>query len=65
MTRPKVLDMDILDSIVRVQQRHPELIRPVLEVHEEYELSKAFRRGSKSEDQNRCFKDGDIDRNNR
>ena len=47
--RAKDLEVDILDRIARIQQRYPELIRPGLEVHEEYGLSRSFRRGSNSE----------------
>ena len=41
------------------------MIHPSLVVHEEYDLSRSFRRGSNSEVQNRGVEDGDIDRNNR
>ena len=40
------------------------MIRPGLVVHEEYSLSRSFRRGSNSEVQNRGVEDRDIDRNN-
>ena len=45
MMRYKDLEIDILDRIARTQQDHPELIRPGLDVHEEYGLSRSFRRG--------------------
>ena len=63
--RSKDLEMDMLDRISRIQQRHPELIRPGLKVHEKYGLSRSLRRGSNLEAQNRRVNDGDIDRNNR
>ena len=65
MMRSKDLEVDILDRIARIQQKYPELIRPGLEVHEKYEISRSFRRWSNSEVQNRGVDDGDIDRNNR
>ena len=65
MMRSKDLEVDILDRIARIQQDHPDLIRSGLDVHEEYGLSRSFRRGSNSEAQNRGVDDGDIDRNNR
>ena len=65
MIRSNDLEMDILDRIARIQQRHPELIQPRLEVHKEYRISISFRRGSKSEAQNREVEDDDIDHNNR
>ena len=57
--------MDILGRISRIQKEHLDLIRPGLDVNEEYGLSRSFRRGSNSEAQNRGVEDGDIDRNNR
>ena len=55
--KSKDLEVDILDRIGRIQQRYPELFRPGLEVHEEYGLSRSFRRGSNSEAQNRGVPD--------
>ena len=63
--RSKNLEVDILDQIARIQQEHPYLIRPGLDVYEENGLSRSFRRDSNSEAQNRGVEDGDIDRNNR
>ena len=65
MMRAKNLKVDILDRIVIIQQRYPELIRPGVEVYDEYRLSKSFRRGSNSVAQNRGISNGDIDYNNR
>ena len=63
--RSKDLEMDILNRISRIQQRNSELIRPGSEVHEDYGFSRTFQQNSKSETQNRRFKDGDVDHNNR
>ena len=41
------------------------MIRESVDVHEEYGLSRSFRRGSKSEDLNRGVDEVTIDRNNR
>ena len=57
MMRSKDLEVDILDRIARIQQKYPELIRPGLEVHEEYGISRSFRRWSNSEVQNRGVDD--------
>ena len=65
MVNAKDLEVDSLNRIARIQQRYPDLIRPGSEVHEEYGLSRSFRRGSKSEVKNRGVSDSDIDRNNR
>ena len=63
--RSRDLEIDILDRIARIQQEYPDLIRPGLEIHEKYRLSRSFRLGSNSEDQNLRVDDWDIDRNNR
>ena len=63
--RSKDPEIDILDKIDRIQQRYPALIRPGLEVHEEYGISRSFRRDSNLDAHNRGVIDGDIDRNNR
>ena len=55
--RAKDLKVDILDRIAKIQQRYLDLIRPGLEVHEEYGLSRSFRRGSNSEVQYREVSD--------
>ena len=61
----KDLENDILERIVQVQHSYPELIRGIVDVHEEHGLSRSFRRGSNSEAQNRKVSESDIDRNNR
>ena len=58
MMRSKNPETDILDKIDRIQQRYPELIRPGLEVHEEYGISRSFRRGSNLDAHNRGVKMG-------
>ena len=63
--RSKDSEVDILYQIARIQQEHPFLIRPGLDVYEENGLSRSFRRDSNSEAQNWGVEDGDIDRNNR
>ena len=65
MMRSKDLEVDILDRIAMIQQEYPDLIRPGVEVHEEYGLSRFFRWGSNSEAQNYGVDDRGIDRNNR
>jgi len=49
MIKSKDLEVDILDRIAIIQQGYPDLIRPGVEVHEEYGLSRSFGRGSNSE----------------
>ena len=63
--KPKDFEVNILYQIALIQRRYPDLIRPVVEVHEEYRLLRSFRRNSNSEAQNRRVCDGDIDHNNR
>ena len=63
--KSKDLEVDILDRIAVIQRRYPDLIRPGVEVNEEYGLSRFFRRGSNSEANNRGVSEGGIDHNNR
>ena len=49
----KDMEVDILDRIVTIQSKHPELIGVRVDVYEEYGLSRSFRRGSNSEALNR------------
>ena len=49
MMKSKELKVDILDRIAIIQQGYPDLIRPGVEVHEEYGLSRSFERSSNSE----------------
>ena len=51
--------------MARVQRFLPELIRESVDVHDEYGLSRSFRRGSNSEAVNRGVDEATIDRNNR
>ena len=46
----EVVDMEsnILDSIERIQTRFPDVIRASNNAHEEYGVSRSFRRGSHS-----------------
>jgi len=59
------LELFVLDRITRVKSSFTEMIRESVDVHEEYGLSRSFRRGSKSEDLNRGVDEVTIDRNNR
>ena len=65
--RMKLKDLDggILDRLAKVQRFFPDLISPAVDVHEEYGLSRSFRRGSTSEAINRGVTDSEVDRNNR
>ena len=64
-TTLKDFDGEILERIARVQSSFPELILSSINVHEEYGLSRSFRRGSNSEALNRGVSEATIDRNNR
>ena len=64
-TKLKNLEGGILDRLAKVQRLFPALISSVVDVHEEYGLSRSFRRGSTSEAINRGVTDSEIDRNNR
>ena len=59
------LTSGILDRLAQVQRQFPELIRTVVDVYEDYGLSRSFRRGSTSEAINRGVPESVIDRNNR
>ena len=59
------MEPDILDRIDRIQARYPDLIRASINVHEEYGVSRSFRRGSNSRAQKRCVSEAEIERNNR
>jgi hypothetical protein len=54
------LEMGILDRLQAVQARHPDLISPDVHVHEEYGLSRSFRRGSTSEARAHNVDDRDV-----
>ena len=43
--RSKDSEVGTLDLISRTQQEHPDLIRPGLEMHEEYTILRSFQRG--------------------
>ena len=61
----KNLKGEILDRVARVQRNFPLLIGSTVDVHEEYELSCSFRRGSTSEALNRGVSDSEVEKNNR
>ena len=48
-TRPKDLEMEILNMIARIQQMYPELIQPGLKMHKDNRISRSSRRGLKLE----------------
>jgi len=56
----QTFEMGILDRLQAVQARHPDLIAPDVLVHEEYGLSRSFRRGSTSEARARRVDDRDV-----
>jgi hypothetical protein len=58
-------ELDILDRLHSIQQQHPELIPPDVQVYEEYGLSRSFRRGSTSEARSRGVQDSDVNLINR
>lgn len=53
-------EMGILDRLQAIQARHPELISPDVQVHDEYGLSRSFRRGFTSEARARKVDDRDV-----
>jgi len=61
----KDFELDILDRLHIIQQQHPELIPPDVQVYEEYGLSRSFRRGSTSEARSRGVQDSDVNLINR
>jgi hypothetical protein len=58
-------ELDILDRLHLIQQHHPELIPPDVQVFEEYGISRSFRRGSTSEARSRAVQENDINLANR
>ena len=63
--RLKNLEGGILDRVARVQRNFPLLIGATVDVHEEYGVSRSFRRGSTSGVLNRGVSNSEVDRNNR
>ena len=61
----KDLERGILNRIAKVQRLFPSLISSAVNVHEEYDLFRSFRRGSTSEAINQGVTDSVIDRNDR
>ena len=55
----------ILDRIASVQSKYPELIGSAIDMHEEYGLSRSFRRDSHSEALNRGVSEATAERKNR
>ena len=61
----KDFEGEILEQVTRVQSSFPDLILTLVNVQEEYGLTRSFRRGSNSEALNRGVSEVAIDRNNR
>jgi hypothetical protein len=59
------LAQEVLDRLHLVQTRRPDLISMEVNVHEEYGISRSFRRGATTEARNRGVQQGDIDTMNR
>ena len=58
-------ELDILDRLHLIQQQHPDLIPPDVQVYDEYGLSRSFRRGSTSEARSQAVQENDINLANR
>jgi len=54
------LAQEILDRVHTEQSRRPDLISLEVNVHEEYGLSRSFRRGATTEARNRSVQENDI-----
>jgi hypothetical protein len=54
------LELEILDGIAVVQQHKPDIVRPDVQVHEEYGISRLFRRGATTEARNVKVDEEDI-----
>lgn len=59
------LELEILDRIALVQQEKPGVVRPDIQVHEEYGISRSFRRGATTEARNVKVDEEDIKLMNR
>ncbi len=59
------LETEILDRFFNIQSRRPDIIPGDVQVHEEYGISRSFRRGSTTEAQNKQVSESDIDLMNR
>jgi hypothetical protein len=59
------LELEILDRLHAIQGSNPDLIAADMNVHEDYEISRSFKRGATTEARNRGVKPNDIDVMNR
>lgn len=55
----------VLDTLVKVQTKHPSIIPAEVDVHEEYGISRSFRRGATTHARNQGVSQSDIDAANR
>jgi hypothetical protein len=58
---PGTIKVFILDMLVEIQNKHPEIIDPSVDVYEEMEISRSFRRGDTTHTQNMGVSKADID----
>jgi len=59
------LELEILDRIALVQQQKPDIVRPDIQVHEEYGISRSFCQGATTEARNVKVSKEDIKLMNR
>jgi hypothetical protein len=59
------LEMEILDRLHAIQTSWPDLIPQDVNVHEDYEISRSFRRGATTQARNKGVKENAIDAMNR
>lgn len=62
---PRWLEMEILDRFRSIQEKNPEIIKPEVQVYEEFDISRSFRRGATTEARNRKVDENDINLMNR
>ena len=62
---PRWLEMEILDRFRSIQEKNPEIIKPKVQVYEEFRISRSFRRGATTEARNRKVDENDINLMNR
>jgi hypothetical protein len=62
---PGLLEVFLLDILVEIQNEHPEIIDPSVDVYEEMGISRSFRRGATTHARNMKVSEPDIDSMNR
>ena len=62
---PRWLEMEILDRFKVVQEKYTDIIRPDVQVYEEFGISRSFRRGATTEARNQKVSENDINLMNR